>query len=294
MSQCASPAQTTINSGYTLVLIATFFYGIQPFFAHFIYGDGANTIGVLISRFSIAVILMLIFLKVKGIKLPRGRLLIQSLLIGVGYAGAGLGYYSASQSASVSLAVILMFSFPAFVTLYSLVFLKEPATKTKIGSMLLALCGVFLATDGQLQGDITGIAWALFAALSYGSAIVYGSHHAKPEDPLSSAGAILLGGLLTFVVAGLVQTINLPQSITGWSAVVGLAFFATIVPIVTFISGSPKIGAADASTLSSLEPIVAVVVAFSLIGEQVSLRTALGGALVIAAAYMLSHQKKTA
>ena len=293
MSDITVTANEKSNNGYTLVLIAAVCYGIQPFFAHFIYADGANTLGVLIARFSIAIILMLALLKIRGIKLPRGRLLVQSLLIGVGYAGAGLGYYSASQSASVSLAIILMFSFPAFVTLYSIIWLKEKATKTKIGSMLLALCGVFLATDGQLQGDVSGIAWALFAALSYGSAIIYGSHHTQPQDPLASAGAILLGGLLTFIMVGLVPTVTLPQSINGWAAMVGLAFICTILPIVTFISGSPKIGAADASTLSSLEPIVAVLVAVSLIGESVSLRMAAGGVLVISAAYLLSRQQSS-
>lgn len=278
------------SKGIFLVLIAAICYGLQPFFAHFAYSDGANPVGLLSSRFLIAALLMLCWLKIKRIRLPGKKLFLQSMLIGVGYAGAALGYYSASHTTSVSLAVILMFSFPAFVTLYSILFLKESVTTGRLTSMLLAMLGVVLAAGIELKGDINGILWALFAAISYGAAIIYGSHNAKPENPLASACSILLGCVLTLGIAGLFQHIELPHSISGWGATLGLALFATILPIATFISGSPRIGAANASTLSTLEPVVAVLIAVSLIGEQLNVSVYIGGAMVLIAAFLLSRQ----
>jgi len=278
------------RKGFILVIIAAISYGLQPFFAHFAYMDGANPIGLLISRFIIAALLILCFLKVKKVRLPEKKTFLQSMLIGLGYAGAALGYYNASHTTSVSLAVILMFSFPAFVTLYAIVFLRESATSGRLISMILAMFGVVLAAGIELKGDLNGILWALFAAISYGSAIIYGSHSVKPDNPLASACAILIGCALTLGLASLFQHINLPQSITGWGATLGLALFATILPIATFISGSPRIGAASASTLSTLEPVVAVLIAVALIGEQLSLSVYIGGLMVLIAAFLLSRQ----
>jgi drug/metabolite transporter (DMT)-like permease len=281
------------SKGFILVMIAAISYGLQPFFSHFAYNDGANPVGLLISRFLIAALLILCWLKIKKIRFPRKKPLMQSMLIGVGYAGAALGYYNASHTTSVSLAVILMFSFPAFVTLYSILFLKESATAGRLISMILAMLGVMLAAGIEFRGDLNGILWALFAAISYGAAIIYGSHNVTPENPLASACSILFGCVLTLSMASLLQHIELPQSVSGWSATLGLALFATILPIATFISGSPRIGAASASTLSTLEPVVAVLIAVSLIGEQLNLSAYIGGLLVLIAAFVLSRQPVT-
>lgn len=281
------------SRGFMLVLLSAFCYGLQPLFAHFAYQAGADPIGLLLSRFSLAALIMLLWLKRKSIRLPKARLFGQTLLIGMGYAAAALGYYSASHSASVSLAVILMFSFPAFVTLFSILFLGDRATWLKIISLVLASGGVLLATGMDFHGDIEGVLWALFAALSYGSAIIYGSHRVHIDSPIAAAGVILIGGAVTFAIAAIWQGLSWPDSATGWLAVLGLSIFATILPIATFISGSPRIGASDASTLSTLEPIVAVTIAVILIGEELSQSMLMGGGLVIIAAIMLSKNQRS-
>ena len=278
--------------GFILVLLSAFCYGLQPFFAHYAYQAGADPIGLLLTRFSLAALIMLLWLKRQSIQLPRSKRFGQTLLIGIGYAAAALGYYSASHTASVSLAVILMFSFPAFVTLFSILFLSERASRVKIFSLILASAGVFLATGMDFEGDLQGVFWALFAAISYGSAILYGTHKVPANTPTASAGVILLGGALVFAIAAMMNGATWPDNLQGWIAILGLAVFATILPIATFVSGSPRIGASDASTLSTLEPIVAVAIAVTLIGEELSQPMLIGGALVVVAAVLLAKQQK--
>lgn len=278
--------------GCVLVLISAVCYGLQPFFAFFAYNEGTNTTGLLLSRFCISSMVLLGWLKLRGIPLPKPKLFCQNLAIGAGYSGAALGYYNASQSASFSLAVILMFSFPAFVTLFAILFLNEKLTRLKLTSLTLAISGVIFAAGLDLKGDLTGILWALFAAFSYGSAIIYGSHQAKPENPIASACVIMIAGSLTFLLVSQFHSISMPQTVTGWSAILGLALFATLAPVATFISGAHRIGAASASTLSTMEPVVAVVIAVSLLGEPLSWTTITGGMLVICAALLLVRQKR--
>ncbi len=291
--QASQPLYPThYSKGFALVLLSAFCYGLQPFFAYFAYAAGADPIGLLLARFSLAAVVMLLWLKQRGIRLPAPRLFGQTLLIGIGYAGAAVGYYSASHSTSVSLAVILMFSFPAFVTLFSMLFLNEQASWQSLLSLLLASGGVMLATGMDFQGDTTGVLWGLFAAVSYGSAILYGTHTVAPQNPLASATVILIGCALTLAITGLLQDIRWPHSVDGWVAILGLALFATILPIATFISGAPHIGASNASTLSTLEPIVAVTIAVILINESLTLAMLGGGTLVVIAALLLATQKR--
>ena len=74
-------------------------------------------------------------------------------------------------------------------------------------------------------------------------------------------------------------------------SVVGLALFATIFPIATFIAGAPKIGASNASTISTMEPVVAVAIALLLIGEPLNTATMIGGGMVILSVVLLSRSK---
>ncbi|WP_300656492.1 DMT family transporter [Pseudomonas sp.] len=279
--------------GFMLVLLSAFCYGLQPLFAQYAYAGGADPVGLLLVRFVFAASILLLFLRLRGMRLPRGRLAGQNLLVGIGYGFAALGYYSASRSTSVSLAVILMFSFPAFVTALSIAYLGERTSPLKLLSLVLALGGVLLATGLSFQGEMSGVLWALFSALSYGSAIVYGTHSIRHEQPLASAAMVLLGCALTFALAALFFGATPPSGAPAWWATLGLALFATILPVAAFLAGSPHIGSSAASTLSTLEPVVAVTIAVLLIGEHISAGMLGGGLMVVAAAIILSRQGGT-
>ena len=289
-----SAASLVPNSGYTrgllLVSLSAVAYGLQPLFAQYAYAGGADPVGLLLVRFLIAASILLLFLRLRGIALPSWKLTRQNLLLGVGYGLASLGYYSASHSISVSLAVILMFSFPAFVTVLSIVYLGERTSALKLLSLVLALAGVLLATGLSFRGEI--VLWALFAALSYGASIIYGTHRIRHVQPLASAAIVLLGCALTFAVAALYWGAQLPSGGPAWCSTLGLALFATILPVAAFLAGSPHIGASSAATLSTLEPAVAVTIAVLLIGEPISGGMLGGGLLVVAAAIILAQQSR--
>ncbi|MNZ16305.1 putative DMT superfamily transporter inner membrane protein [compost metagenome] len=277
-------------TGFCLVLLAAFCYGLQPFFAQFAYAGGADPVGLLLARFSIAAGMLLVWLRWRGIPLPTGRLARQNLLLGFGYGLAALGYYSAARSTSVSLAITLVYTFPAFVTALSITCLGERTSALKLASLALAVGGVVIATGLDLSGASLGALWALLAAVCYGSSIIYGTHRIVHENPLASAAMLLLGCALTFTVAAVVQGASLPATAPAWWGTLGLALFATLVPVAAFLAGSPRIGPSAAATLSTLEPMVAVSIAVLFMGEHVTSAMLGGGAMVLLAAIFLAHQ----
>lgn len=278
------------TEGFFLVLLAAFCYGLQPLFAQYAYAGGADPVGLLLARFSIAAGVLLVYLRWRGIALPVGRLAGQNLLLGLGYGLAALGYYSAARSTSVSLAIILVYSFPAFVTAVSITWLGERTSALKLASLALALGGVVMATGLSLSGASMGALWALFAAVCYGASIIYGTHRVVHENPLASAAMLLLGCALTFALAAFLQGAALPSTPFAWGATLGLALFATLVPVAAFLAGSPRIGPSAAATLSTVEPVVAVTIAVLLMGEQVTFAMLGGGLMVLLAAVFLARQ----
>ena len=87
---------------------------------------------------------------------------------------------------------------------------------------------------------------------------------------------------MTFLVAGLVGgALAFPAG--GWIWIVAIALFSTVLPIVTFMLGMERVGAATASILSTVEPVVTVGLAVAIYGEALGPLQILGGVLVLAA-----------
>jgi drug/metabolite transporter (DMT)-like permease len=72
-----------------------------------------------------------------------------------------------------------------------------------------------------------------------------------------------------------------------WGVAFGIALFPTMVAISLFLASLPRIGAARASLLSTVEPVVTVLLAAALLGDRLSPVQIAGGALVLAAVVMV-------
>ena len=99
----------------------------------------------------------------------------------------------------------------------------------------------------------------------------------------ASAGAVY--GMLTFANGA-----HLPESNTGWLAMLGMIVFSTIIPSC-HLSGWAwrRIGPTNAAMLSTLEPVVTVLLAAWLFGERLMPITLVGGGLILAAVIVLTR-----
>ena len=61
------------------------------------------------------------------------------------------------------------------------------------------------------------------------------------------------------------------------------------MPIVFFFAGMRRLGAGDASTLSTFEPVVTLLLAYCFLGETLQSVQALGAALVVLAVVILTR-----
>lgn len=276
--------------GVLLVVVSATAFGALAIFARLAYADGADVTAVLFLRFSIAAVVMAAILRLRGRRWPRGRLLLALLAMGgIGYVGQSLSFFTALTLVPASLVALLLYAFPPIVMVLSVVWLGERMTAVKAVALVLALAGTVLTIGPELGGERLGIVLGLSAALIYAVYIVVGSRVTPRAGPLSASAAIMLGAAVVYGVLVVVQRPAFPGTVGGWGAVAGLAVISTVVAITTFFAGMERLGAADASTLSTLEPAVTAGLAAAVLGERVTPVQLAGGALILTAVVVLAR-----
>jgi drug/metabolite transporter (DMT)-like permease len=74
----------------------------------------------------------------------------------------------------------------------------------------------------------------------------------------------------------------------GWGWLVAIALVSTVLAILTFFAGLARVGPSAAAILSTLEPVVTVVLAGLAFDEALTTVQILGGAIVLASVFVLN------
>ena len=100
-----------------------------------------------------------------------------------------------------------------------------------------------------------------------------------------------VGALVTFlVIAAIAGGFVLPATTKGWIGMV-LAHLFYAGAMIGYFVAIAKIGAASTTIFSNLEPIVAIVTAFFVLGQALSPLQLLGALIVVAALYIATRGK---
>ena len=275
--------------GVLLIIISAASFGTLPIFTRLAYRAGAEPVTLLALRFALASIVMVAIIAARKIPFPRGRTLLGLVLMGaIGYVGQSLAYFTALTMASAALVALLLYLYPALVTLLSAIFLKEHLTLAKISALALALVGTSLTVEPTGSGRLLGVVLAIASAVIYSIYILAGSRITAHTNAIASSTTIMLSAATVYAGIVVVRGPIFPQASYGWITIVAIALVSTVLPIVTFFAGLERLGPTRASTLSTFEPIVSVVLATLVLGETINPLQVLGGALILAAVIICS------
>ncbi len=264
-------------------------FGTLAIFGRYAYADDMDALTISSLRFSLAAIPTLVLLAVRRERFPRGSVLLRLIAMGVlGYVGAAFAYLAALKYASAGLVALLLYLYPTFVTLLAVVLLKEPFTGVKGLALGLALMGTALAV-GPLSGQALGVLFAVTSAALYAIYIIIGTDVMKSVSPVQSSAVIFATAGIGNTVLMMVTGPHLPATGRGWAAIAGLVVITTLIPVVAFLAGLKRIGPTNAAMLSTLEPVVTVVLASWLLHEMLTPVTLLGGGLILTAVLMLTR-----
>ena len=276
--------------GVLLVAISAAGFASIGLFARVAAASGASLLTVLALRFVLAGILLALVLRHRRLAWPRGRDLAGLVLLGaLGYTAQSFCFFSALNHLTVGLAVLLLYLHPALVLLAGAALGRQRLTPRKAALAAASFAGILLTVRGDLAGTPVGLAFGIGAALIYTNYILVGEHLTPRTGVIPAATVIVLSAAVMFCLGTLVEGVHWPGTTGGWLAVAGIAVLGTALATVTFFAGVQRIGAGDAATLSTLEPVVALVLAFVFLGEQLGAVQLAGALLVIASAALLGR-----
>ncbi|MBO4120093.1 DMT family transporter [Cupriavidus gilardii] len=298
----ASPRSSTLLqhagdklAGVLLIAISASAFGAMAIFARFAYDAGADVYGLLSVRFVLAAVALAAVMRWQRIALPPWpRVLALAAMGGIGYVGQSFCFFSALNHAQASLVALLLYLYPVFVTVMAALFLKEKLTGAAVTALVLCSVGAGLTVGGG-EGSALGIGLGLASALIYSVYIIVGARLTPGVHPVATTTIVCTAAAVVYVGAALARAAagmppQFPADAGGWLALAAIALLSTVLAILTFFAGLQRLGAAQASMLSTLEPVVTVLLAALLLGEQIGVAQAVGGGLILAGVLWLTRK----
>ena len=188
---------------------------------------------------------------------------------------------------------------PVFMALLGWLILKERLSLLKIAGIFLAFIGVLLVvSDGNLAalsigtfgapGDIliliSSVNWAVFSALSRRGLKTYSAS-------LMIFFVMLFGWLFTSVLFfgnGLAAEIP-TLTFNGWLGVTFLGIFCSGLAYIAWYDALQALSTAETGVFLYIEPLIAMVVAFLILGEPVTAASLSGGAVILLGVWMVNR-----
>lgn len=225
---------------------------------------------------------------------PRDYLLI----IPLGFIGTLINqaaFFTGLETVSATTASLILSLAPITVALLASVFLKEVITGRMIAGSIVAIMGIFFVV-GKSDGlkISAGILYILLAMITFAISVVMMRKLTERVDPfIATVYSTVIGSGMLVPVAIIKEPIHqVSPHLWAW----GLLFVTAIV--MQGLCGLiwnlqlKQVGAGKASVFLNLQPFVAMVVGFMLLGTPVTTVQIFGALFIVGGVVLATAQKK--
>jgi drug/metabolite transporter (DMT)-like permease len=197
------------------------------------------------------------------------------------------------------MAAVLLYTAPAWVTIIAWRAYGEPLTRVKLAALGLAFLGCALVVRAydltQLRLNLSGILLGLASGLTYGLYTLFNKRAVERYSPWTAmfyamgTGALLLLPLQS--PARLVAALSQPPSAL-W--LLALALGPTLGAFWLLGESLKSLPASVVSIVATSEPVVAALLAWTLLDQRLSLPQLAGGICVLAGVLLLQRGNRSA
>ncbi len=208
----------------------------------------------------------------------------------VAYAFTVILFVIANKLTTAANTILLQYTGPIYVALFSYWFLKEKITSIDWITILTVILGMTLFFIEKLSPDgILGNFIAILAGIAF-AWLALCLRKQKDGSPLES---LILGNILTAII-GLPFIIDsgIPSQ-QSMIALFVLGIFQLGIPYILYSKAVKYVSALDAVLIPILEPILNPLWVFLLLGESIGMWPMIGGAIIIVAITTRSILYKT-
>jgi drug/metabolite transporter (DMT)-like permease len=279
-----------MSRGAVLVLAAATLWGLSGAFAKILLARGIGPLEIAFWRAGFGWVLF------AGHALARGRLRVSGrdlpavLLFGLLCISVFYGAYQvAIREAGMAVAVMLLYTAPAWVASFAWVVLGEPMRRGTVAGVILTLVGVGLLSlgpslgAGELRVGAFGLAAGLVSGLTYALYYIFGKRYL----PQYATETLFLYALPVGAV-GLVAFVDFaPKSTVEWLLLVVFAAVSSYLAFSIYYAGLRRLDATRASVIATFEPVVGVAAGMILFGERLGAWGLAGGATIVGAVVLV-------
>ena len=270
-----------IHAGIIFALITAIGLGAITTQAKIFYADNGNAMTLMLTRFLVSVLVfgLLIASRRLVFSIDRHQRL-PVFMLGFVWSGAMICYLLSVESISVSLAVLVLYTYPLLVLAYSVLSQQVSPSPLLVSIFCIAFLGLNLAlSGGPVKLNSSGLLFSSLAALGAAYTFIKGARIAPHLNPLLMTFWINVVGLAMIIPLVYTQ-FSFPTATPGLVALAAATLFYLIAILCQF-EALARLPASTAAFILNLEPVVSILLAAIILQEHLSGLQWLGVALVV-------------
>lgn len=283
--------------GFALAAIAAAAYGTNPAFAIPLYEQGMNPNSVLLFRYILGLPLLAIMMLVRGqnFKLDRQQAG-QVIILGILMSLSSLTLFESYKYLNSGIASTLLFIYPVLVAVLMIFLFHEKFSITLavclviMGAGLSLLVrqesGISLDPFGCLLVMVSAMTYALYIILVNVSKTIKAIPTTKLLFYILSSGCLLFAAMIPFG-----HPVQTPAVGTGWINLIALAVIPTVLSLACTTIAIQLIGSTPTAIFGALEPVSALILSVTFLGQSITSRDIFGAALIVIATTLVVADK---
>ena len=284
------------------VLMASVLWGSMGIVTRYVVAIGFNTRQTAAVRITSAAAVLILFLLITDRSKLKLRKEDFKWFLGTGLGSLfinNLAYAATVQRASLSVAVVLLYTAPFFVMIMSVLFFKEKLTVQKIAALFLSFAGCILVvglSGANVGGNvIITLLIGLSAGFGYSLYSIFGTVLMERYESLTvTVYTFILASLASLVIAEPVSMVRIiaanaeKMPVTVIGSVITLA-----LPYICYSAALKYIESSKASIIASFEVVAASLFGVFLYHELLDIYNIVGIVCVVAALIILQLKPKS-
>lgn len=206
------------------------------------------------------------------------------------FSGAAIGInwillFEAYKYTTISAATLSYYFAPVIVTVVCPILFHEKLTGKQIFCFIMSTLGLIMITGASNirdKRDFIGILFGISAAIFYAAVIIL-NKFIRNIDGIHRTFLQFLSAIIILVPYVLLTSgIHLGNlDIKGWGNLLIVGLFHTGITYCMYFSSLKELAGQEASILSYIDPLVAVLISVLILGETMSIAQAIGGTLIL-------------
>jgi drug/metabolite transporter, DME family len=287
--------------GYALIASAALMWGTVGVMAKFLYGWGMSPWSLVYFRSAVTALMIggiILAVNPAWLRVRRADIPFLILYAALGSAAFFAFYFFTISLTTVAVAVVLLYTAPAFATVIARFVLGEVITPMKLVAVSISFVGCALVAEIGTIGSAETAVQPLGIVTGLGAAITYALFGIMSKQARTRYNTwTVLFYAMGIATLFLSPILLLPEFSVGpyppeaYLILAVMILGPTLLSRLFYVEGIKSVEASRGAIVATIEPVAASIFAFLILGELLSTSQLLGGALVLSGA-MLAQQRR--